>query len=457
MFRSLRISIRFVFIALIMTGAVLAYGWRRLRAGKMTAEQRDLLRGEVAAEMLDKLGATYVKLGQILSTRPDIFPPGIVKGLEKLQDRVKPIPFSQVEAVLDAELSPEARARIVEIDPEPVAAASVAQVHQGRLDTGEKVAIKVQRPLAKPQIERDLTLMTLWARILERIPTMRLLSIRGQVDQFATAMHGQLDFRNEADNNRRFAANFAEVDGIDVPGLFDDLCTEKVLVMEFVEGVRGTEPEKVGGDRKLYALRGAQCIQQMVFKDAFVHADLHPGNMILTPDGRVVLIDLGLVAEIPRDLQRPWIESFHAIAHNDGKAAARMFYTYAPEVGTTDYDGYEQDVIEFFKTFQGKALGEIEASEVLTGMMNLLRRHRIQIDPSFTVVHIAMLVAEGLGKQLDPDIDIIEVATPILMEVIVTAPPGKDPLREVPGRERKKRKRRRREPSGEVEALPPAS
>lgn len=437
--RFLSLVLRSLAILAVLTGAFFRYVGRRIVAGRLDTEARDRLRGQVLVSTLDKLGATYVKLGQILSTRPDIIPPGIVRELETLQDKVQPIPFEQVVRVLDEDLSKEARARIVDIDPVPVAAASVAQVHRGRLDTGEAVALKVQRPLAAPQIDRDLVLMDVGARMLECIPSLKLLSLRGSVAQFAEAMHRQVDFEQEANNNRRFAANFAHVDGVEVPKLIEGLCSRRVLTMEFVNGVRATEPEKVGGDRKLLALRGAAAIQQMVFKDGFVHADLHPGNIMLTDEGVVVLIDLGLVAEIPKDLMRPFIETFHALSQKDGKAAARLFYVYAPTVGTKDYAQYEREVTAYFDTFYGKPLGELEASEVVAGIMNILRRHKVQIDPSFTVVHIAMLVAEGLGKQLDPDIDLIALATPMLLEVIVTAPAGRQPEREVPGEAEAKR------------------
>jgi ubiquinone biosynthesis protein len=431
--RFLSLVLRTFAILGVLFGAFFRYLGRRLVAGKLDTEARDRLRGEVLVAALDKLGATYVKLGQILSTRPDIIPPGIVRELETLQDKVQPIPFAQVQAVLDEDLTPAARARIVSIDPEPVAAASVAQVHRGTLDDGQVVALKVQRPLAAPQIDRDLVLMALGARMLEWIPSLKLLSLRGAAAHFAEAMHRQVDFEQEARNNRRFAANFAAVEGVSVPALVDDLCTRRVLTMAFVDGVRATEPEKVGGDRKLLAQRGAAAIQQMVFKDGFVHADLHPGNILLTDAGEVVLIDLGLTADIPDDLMRPFIETFHALSQKDGKAAARLFYIYAPTVGTKDYAQFERDVTDYFDTFYGKSLGELEASEVVAGVMNILRRHKVQIDPSFTVVHIAMLVAEGLGKQLDPDIDLIALATPMLLEVVVTAPPGRTPEREVPG------------------------
>ena len=354
------LAFRFLAILAVLTGAMFRYLFGRLRAGRLSPHDRDRLRGRILASTLDRLGATYVKLGQILSTRPDIIPPGIVEELETLQDKVAPVAYGEIESVLASELG-ALRERFETIERAPLAAASVAQVHRGTLDSGDAVAIKVQRPKAKMQIERDLVLMDVGARVLEWIPSVKLLSLRGSVAEFAVAMRQQVDFRLEAENNRRFRLNFADVEGVEVPALFDELCSERVLTMAFVDGVRATEPERVGGDRKLLARRGAAAIQKMVFDDGFVHADLHPGNILLTDDDTVYLIDVGLVASIPDDLLRPFVETFHALSSSDGKAAARLFYIHAPTVGTKDYAQYESEVEAYFETFYGKPLGELEA------------------------------------------------------------------------------------------------
>jgi ubiquinone biosynthesis protein len=351
-----------------------------------------------------------------------------------LQDAVPPAPYETVERVLSSELDPVQRGRIAHVERVPIAAASVAQVHEGRLDTGERVAIKVQRPEAHDQIERDLAILSMGARVLDVVPSFHLLSLPGSIAQFGDALRAQLDFRLEAQNNRRLGANFKSMKGVRVPDLYDELCTERVLTMEMIDGHKATNPEKVTGkkERRKLAARGGEAILKMVFEDGFVHADLHPGNILFQDDGTMVFIDLGLVAEIPQDLMRPWIDTFTALGKNDGKAAARLFYSYAPTVGTKDYAAYERDTVAFFGRFEGKRLGEVEVSEVVGGMMNILRRHRIQVEPVFTVVNLGVLVAEGLGKQLDPDIDIVQMALPYLVEMAKRAPEGRPPLREPP-------------------------
>ena len=216
-----------------------------------------------------------------------------------------------------------------------------------------------------------------------------------------------------------------------VPGLFPDLCSRRVLAMELIEGVKATEREKVASDRKALARVGGEAILKMVFVDGFVHADLHPGNIILADDGRLVLIDLGMVTEIPPDLQRVWVETFVSLAGADWNRTAELFYGYAPSVGTTRYADFAKDVAAYLERLHGKRLGEVEIGPAVSGMMNVLRRHQVQVDPSFTVVHVGLLVAEGLGKQLDPDIDMISLAGPFLMQAMATAPTARAPNRAV--------------------------
>lgn len=405
------------------------YLWARLTGGGKTTAERDLLRGQHIAGALERLGATFVKFGQILATRPDLLPPGMIVGLSRLQDAVPAARYEQVEQVMREELGERGLARFKSIEPLPVAAASVAQVHRAELDDGSVVAIKVQRPEAAKQIERDLSLMKLGARFIDMMPRMKYVSLPGAVEHFADALWAQLDFVREADNNRRLAKNFENDDRVRTPALHDELCTKRVLTMQFIDGVKPTD---IQDDRLAVAQSGFKCIAQMVFIDGFVHADMHPGNMLFTKDGHVYLIDLGLVAEIPEDLRKPWTETFLAVATGDGKRAAELFYGYAPMVGDCDFRSFSADIRAHLASLLGKPLHELEVTEAVGGAMAILRKHHVQVDPTFTVVNLAMLVAEGIGKQLDPHFDVYTCAMPFLMEASLRYPTGKEPVREVP-------------------------
>jgi ubiquinone biosynthesis protein len=420
---------RSLVVVAVFLAALAGYAVARLRGRGRGREGRDALRGRVLARALERLGATFVKLGQIVATRPDVVPEGITRALARLQDDVPPAPFEEVERVLTEELPPEARARLRSIERAPVAAASVAQVHRGVLDDGSVVAIKVQRARARAQIERDLSLFAAGAWLIDKLPRMRWVSLPGAVERFGAALRAQLDFALEAGNNRRLAGNFAGDPRIRVPRLHDALCARRVLTMEFVNGVRPTD---VAEGREALAQAGLRCIAQMVFIDGFVHADMHPGNLMFTRDGHVYLIDLGLVAEIPEAMRKPWVETFIAVAACDGARAAELFYEYAPAVQTTDYDAYEAEVIAHLEALRGRPLAELEVTTAVGGAMAILRKHRVQVDPTFTVVQLAMLVAEGVGKQLDPTIDIYGSVGPYLAQAAMRWSEGAPPRRRVP-------------------------
>lgn len=423
-------------IARVLAWAPLSYvGWLLTRPVPRDAADDTLAReramGRVLAVALESLGATFVKLGQILGSRPDLLPPGVLESMARLQDDVAPASPDEIESVLAAEWSAEQRASIT-LDPEPLAAASVAQVHRATMEDGREVAVKIQRPAARSQIERDLAVLGAVVRVLDLHPDLQLLSLPGSIDNFGDALRDQLDFRKEAANNRRFAHNFRRETKVHVPALVDAMSTDRVLTMELIRGVKGTEPEKVGHGRTELAERGGRAILKMVFEDGFVHADLHPGNIMLGEDGTMTFLDLGLVAEIPKDLLRPWVDTFSALAKRDGAWAAKLFYEHAPIALTTDYARYERDVTAFLSQYWDRRLGDVEVSAVVGGMMNVLRVHRVQIEPVFTTVNVAMLVAEGLGKQLDPSIDLVTLAVPYLVGAQMSAPPGRPPRRPIP-------------------------
>ena len=434
--RTFLLFFRGTWIALVMMWALLSYGVMRMFRWGLSREEKERLRGRVMARNFERLGATFIKFGQILSTRPDLLGPGYIEPLSRLQDRVKPESEAAMRKVLAAELGPRV-ARLATFDAQPMAAASVAQVHRAVLDDGREVAVKIQRPGVDRRIIGDVAILAFWAKVGNVLPSLKPLSLPGAIAHFGHSLEGQLDFEQEARNNRRFAENFKPIEGLSVPELVPEMCSKRVLVMEFIHGVKGSEPEKVGGDRARLARIGAAAILKMVFEDGFVHADLHPGNIILTDDGRVVVIDLGMVALIPDELMQPWIQTFSALTQQNGAEVARLLYVHAPHIGNAgkfDYVAYEAECVAWFSRWAGKPLGEIESAVVVTGVMNILRKYRVRVDPSFTVVNVGMMVAEGLGKQLDPTLDIVRLALPVLMKAVSRVKTGRIPKREVPAR-----------------------
>ncbi len=351
------------------------------------------------------LGATFIKVGQILSTRHDLLPPYLLEALEALQDNVGPFPFRDVQATITEELGRPLDRIFTEFSPSPIASASVAQVHKARLPDGRVVAVKIRRPRIDEMVAFDLQAMRLFARALEVVPSVKLLAPVETVDEFGRGIRMQLDFTIEAANNRRFQRNFAGDREVMFPALVDDLCTRRVLVMDFIDGTK--VHQFAGGDadpkvRTRLAEIGFRVLFKMLFEDGFVHADLHPGNVFITRDERFALLDLGLVGELDPAHRTAYARCFAAWAVGDGRTMAGIMADHSPSRTIRDRAGFEDAIAEFVQRYHGKRLGEVQISRVLLDMMGILRRYRVRANPTFTLVNIAIAVTEGIGKQLDP-------------------------------------------------------
>ena len=283
---------------------VFAREWRRVRhAGaepRSDAAARALGRAFVHAAT--RLGATFIKVGQIASTRADLLPRPLVAELMALQDRVPPFPFEQARRTIEADLGKPIESVFREIDPEPLAAASVAQVHRAVLrSTGEPVAVKIRRPDVVEKIELDRAILLFLGGVLERVvPSLRLVSLREALRTFGNAVEEQTSLTAEARNNARFRAalTFADDPDIGFPRLVPEACSDAVLTMELIEGVREQDLEAQGLDVRRIVSAGMRAVCRMIFLHGFVHADLHPGNLRFLPPGRVIFLDLGLVGTL---------------------------------------------------------------------------------------------------------------------------------------------------------------
>jgi len=399
-----------VTLLLLIHGVIWLVGWLALLIALRGKARRQAWFAARLTALLVALGATFVKVGQIMSTRPDLFPPHIIAALTRLQDDVGGFGWRHVVRTFVAELGQPPDQLFASFDQTPIASASVAQVHRATLDDGREVAVKVRRPGLDDLVRFDLAVMRGFARIIALHPSARLLAPVESVDEFGRAIRAQIDLRIEADNNRRFTDNFAGDPDLRFPALHPALCSTGILTMEFVHGAKILDAPSRGADPGRLARIGFHTLLQMVFADGFVHADLHPGNILVDGDGKVVLLDLGLTAELDEDNRRAFAEFFAGWAGGDGHTMARLMSQLSPSARVRDYPAYQGEVVEFMARYRNKPLGEVQVSRVALDMMNILRRHRVRVNPVYTMCNVAIAVTEGIGKQLDPDLDLLREA-----------------------------------------------
>jgi len=400
-------------------------GWLALLLGFAGRARRKAWFGEVVLDTFRELGATFVKVGQIMSTRPDLLPEHITHALEHLQDDVGPFPFEAAARTIEEDFGRPVTELFAELSPVPIASASVAQVHKARLPDGRLVAIKVRRPKVIELCKFDLAVMRAVARFLEIFPALRNFSPAEAVDEFGGAIAAQLDFTIEARNNRRFRNNFAGHADFVFPTLVEELCSARVLTMSFIEGTKILSIRGTRLDAKRIARLGLQMLLKMVFEDGFVHADLHPGNIFITPEERIALLDLGLVGILDDPHRKAFARFFAAWAKRDGDEMAHLMYAMSSNAGTPRdaeaFERYRAAIIDFVGRYWGQRLGDVQLGKVLFDLCGILRRHRIRANASFTTVNIAIAVTEGIGKQLDPTLDLMAEALPYFLSHPIVA------------------------------------
>ncbi|MCX8073012.1 MAG: AarF/UbiB family protein [Candidatus Binatia bacterium] len=407
---------RFLQITWAFAAAVPRFLWLRWQLrGQSDASARAL--GRTLVHLCSRLGATFIKIGQIVSSRSDLLPASFARELAALQDRVPPFPWATVRTIVETELGRPLAELFAEFSDEPVAAASVAQVHRAVWrDSGEIVAVKVRRPDVLEKIQLDRAVLLFCSRWLERLfPSLRLVSLHMQMAQFCDAVERQVHFENEARNNERFRANFAGDPDISFPRLLREACTDAVLVMEFIDGLQEADLDHAALDRNRIVAAGVRCVGKMVFEHGFVHADLHPGNLRFLPPGRIVLLDLGLVGELTPADRQITAETLLALVQGDGRRVARLFYDNAPFRNVPDYAAYEHEMEQLVGELRGRSLASAEFSRDIAKIFDVLRRHRVQARGHMTMVNLALMTAEGLGKRLDPSLVLAEAALPYLL------------------------------------------
>jgi ubiquinone biosynthesis protein len=404
---------------MIALGVIWFVGWIGLLVTLRPRAVRRRWFASRLAQLLVALGATFVKVGQIMSTRPDLFPPHVIAALTRLQDDVGAFAWRHVERSIVEDFGAPVDTVFARFDRTPIASASVAQVHRAALPDGREVAVKVRRPRLPDVVRFDLAAMVAVAWVMERIPSIALLAPVDSVREFGRAIRAQIDLSIEAANNRRFAAAFAGDPDVRFPDLVPALCSPRVLTMEWIDGVKVLDaPAVLGADAGRLARIGFKTLLKMCFADGFVHADLHPGNILV--DRRthtVVLIDLGLVAELDDHHRRGFARFFAAWAAADGDTMAALTREMSPSPRIRDYAAFAADMRAFAARYANKSLGEVDGARVAFDALGVMRRHRVRVNPGLTVCNIAIAVTEGIGKQLDPGIDLMKEALPFFAQL----------------------------------------
>ena len=364
---------------------------------------------------LDDLGPTFVKFGQLLSTRSDVMPEGVLTELQKLQDTVGPMPFERVRGIIEQELGKPINEVFERLDPVVLGSASIGQVHRAVLHSGEAVAIKVQRPEAQGRVESDLELMRDFANFLDRRFGRRIfVDVPGLVAEFDGVIRRELDYATEAENARRFAINFAETEVV-IPKIYLKHSTSRVLTLEYVEGTRfhDIRPLSLGpAERRRVATMGADAIFKMAFVDGFFHGDPHPGNLLLTPEGNLALLDFGMVGYMSQGDIEALSRLFIAVIQRDASAALRglegLGVRYEQEVQAD----LIQDLRDFLFKYSGLTVGEVTLGQALSELISLVRRYRLQMPPVFPLLTKALVTAEGISRSIDPTLNVFEIARP---------------------------------------------
>ncbi len=375
-------------------------------------------RAERVRMILEELGPTFVKLGQVLSTRPDLIPVEFVVELEKLQDAVPPFPFKQARAIVEAELRRPLNEAFTRFDETSLAAASIGQVHRARLPDGEDVVVKVQRPGIRHTIEVDLEILLHLATLLERhVEGAKLHRPTEIVEEFARVMEQELDYGAEIAHLERFASHFLKDPTVYVPKVYRDFSTSRVLTMEYVEGVNVTDLEGLSRhdlNRKRIAARGAELILKQVFVHGFFHADPHPGNIFVLPGDVICYLDFGMIGRLDRRGREDFADLVYGAAAGDAAktTAALLRLTVHDDELAPDLRVLERDVAELVDVHVVSELGRVEMGRLLQQVLQLVNRHRLRIPADLVTMLKAIVTVEGLGVRLDPELDMIKAAEP---------------------------------------------
>ena len=377
--------------------------------------------------MFEELGPTFIKLGQVLACRPDMLPIEYSRELTKLTDAVAPFPTKRAKEIIEQDLHGPIARIFAAFDDIPVAAASIAQVHRATLLDGTEVMVKVQRPDIDEIIDRDISIMRGIADLIEaRVPELAPYNVPGIVDEFAHTIKKELDFFIEAANAAQLRNNFDKSDVLYIPRIFSELSTKRVLVLERIEGIRINDFQRLdeaGFDRREIALKGAAAFFKMVLRDGLFHADPHPGNIFVLPDGRLGLVDFGIMGRVTEENMELFANIFVALAEHNYDALVRQYMSLGfVSEESLNIEKFEremkEDLAELLEPYYGMQVKQIDFGAYIDRVTHILLRHKLRQPSNLYLVDKALITLEGLLKQLDPSFNYFEAAQPYVAELV---------------------------------------
>ena len=410
-----------------IAGVLLSHGWDFLRNEQRPADHSKAAmangRPVHLRQALEELGTTFIKLGQILSTRADLLPPEYLVELTKLQDSAPPVAFEDIQQALITELGQPIENVFAEFEPVPLAAASIGQAHAATLWDGTEVVVKVRRPGVVEQVNEDLEILNELAATASRHWQFAdRYDLTGLAEEFSQTLRAELDYIREGRNAERFAANFAADPHIHVPRVFWEVTTARVLTLERIRGIKINDLKSLdeqGTDRPWLADYATNVVLKMVCEDGFFHADPHPGNFFIEPNGTIGLIDFGMVGILDERTQELLAELLIAINHQAADRLLDVFLDLGVTRAQIDRASVRRDIERLLSSYWGLPLGELKVAVLLNDVYSVMRRHHLHLPPNLALLLKTVIMIEGMGVNLDPDFRLTKSLTPFTERLVM--------------------------------------
>ena len=409
-------------IGRLYLGPYLKMGMRMI-SGKRREEVKNLSTYERLRMALEELGPIFIKMGQVLSTRPDLVPVELLRELTKLQDKVPPFPFSQVKEIVEQELNASLDEIFLQFQESPLAAASIGQVHRAQLRTGEQVVVKVQRPGIRRIIGSDLEILFHLATLIEKyVEEWEIHRPMRIVDEIDRTLKREINYTIEASYTERFARQFAGKESIYVPRIFRQATTERVLTMEYVDGIKASEIallDEKGFDRKIIASRVNDLILEQIFKHRFFHADPHPGNVFILPGNVICYLDFGMMGRVDRQSREHFADIVVGYIRHDELRIADAILRIVEWDEEPNRRALEADISNFIEMYFYRPLKELRIGDIFQELLDLTARHKLRLPPDNFLIGKALTETEGLGLILNPDFDRTRETAPFVRKLML--------------------------------------